>query len=500
MNRRSPLFLAFMAALALSGLVPGSVGASMANAQQPAGERDGTSNAGVWQPEADDQWLFELRTARLRVGDGVRGYANGANVCVILGDVITALDLPIRINPELRRATGWAFDERQTVLVDREAGRVTVASRSAALPAGVIVDTPEGWCVAPAALGAWIGVTLVADTANSVLRLETDRSLPFELAAQRRARAASAGSGTAMFSLADLPQARRDYALWQTPSVDVAASAAIVRDERTAQTIRQARYELFASGEALGLSFDARLSSDLQARPESLRVRAYRSDPAGGLLGPLQATHVAVGDVSGLASPLASQPAAGRGAVLTNRPLDLPDSFDRITLRGDLPVGWDAELYRNGQLIAFATPGGDGRYTFTDVQLLYGANRLEVVLYGPQGQIRREVRNIPVGMDAIPPQKTQYWVGVVQDAQDVLPLRRNDRPFPRGWRAMLGLERGLNRRTSVGLWATTLMIDSERYSIVDASVRRSIGPTLAEISLSGQNGGGYAGRLYWVGQ
>ena len=34
-----------------------------------------------------------------------------------------------------------------------------------------------------------------------------------------------------------------------------------------------------------------------KGRPESLRVKAYRSDPDGGLLGPLDATHFAVGDV-----------------------------------------------------------------------------------------------------------------------------------------------------------------------------------------------------------
>ena len=56
------------------------------------------------------------------------------------------------------------------------------------------------------------------------------------------------------------------------------------------------------------------------------------------------------------------QSAPGRGAVLTNRPIERPDAFDKTTFRGDLPAGWDAELYRNGQLLAFTSPNGDGRY------------------------------------------------------------------------------------------------------------------------------------------
>ena len=60
----------------------------------------------------------------------------------------------------------------------------------------------------------------------------------------------------------------------------------------------QGRYEIFAAGEVLGQSFDARLSSDNEGVPDSLRMRLYRTDPEGRLLGPLKATHYAVGDVS----------------------------------------------------------------------------------------------------------------------------------------------------------------------------------------------------------
>ncbi|MEQ1509124.1 MAG: carboxypeptidase-like regulatory domain-containing protein [Sphingopyxis sp.] len=494
-----------MATVALLGCLPGGVGTSMAAAQQRGAHNANGAQAtpqpnGDWQPDPEEQWLFELRSTRYRVGDGIRGYVSGRHVCVNFSDIVLALDLPIRVDTQLRRATGWAFDERRVFVIDRDAARVTLASRSQSLDSGVIIDTPEGWCVDPAQLGQWLGVTLRADTANSVLFLESETPLPFELAAQRRQRADAARPETP-FSLADLPQARRPYAIWQTPSVDVVASTSLLRDARNGRTTAQARYELFASGELLGASVDARLSSDNAGVPQSLRLRAYRSDPNGQLLGPLNATHVAAGDVTSLSSPIAAQAISGRGVVVSNRPLDLPDRFDRMTFRGDLPDGWDAELYRNGQLLGFAMPGPDGRYEFVDVALNYGLNRFEVVLYGPQGQVRREVRTIPVGMDAIPPQKTYYWAGVVQEDQDLLELFGNrPRPYRRGWRGMVGIERGLNRRTSLGAWATSMVIENRRYTIAEASLRRSIGPTLAELTGSAQSGGGKAARLLWVGQ
>ena len=131
--------------------------------------------------------------------------------------------------------------------------------------------------------------------------------------------------------------------------------------------------------------------------------------------------------------------------MLTNRPVERPDSFDKTNFRGDLPAGWDTELYRNGQLLAFTSPNGDGRYEFIDVPLQYGANRFEIVLYGPQGQIRREIRQVQVGMDSIPPQQTWYWAGFAQENADLIEFGGQRRgAFRRGWPIASGYGSGMS--------------------------------------------------------
>ena len=62
----------------------------------------------VWKPNADDAVLFELRLGQYRLGDGVRGYQTPAGVCVDMADMVMALDLPVRVDKKLRRATGRA--------------------------------------------------------------------------------------------------------------------------------------------------------------------------------------------------------------------------------------------------------------------------------------------------------------------------------------------------------------------------------------------------------
>ena len=214
----------------------------------------------------------------------------------------------------------------------------------------------------------------------------------------------------------------------------------------------------------------------------------------------MKATHFALGDVSMVSTPLVSQSTVGRGGFVTNRPIDRPDSFDRTSFRGELPTGWDAELYRNGQLLAFADTRADGRYEFIDVPLLYGQNRFEIVLYGPQGQIRRDVKVIPVGLDSIPPKKTYYWAGINDAGEDLIRFNSFAPIRQAGWRGGFGVERGLNAKTSVAASLFSLQIDGNRHNYLEGSVRRAIGPALAEFSASSNLDGGTAFRGQLLGE
>lgn len=491
-SRWKPAVLAGL--VALVGMIP---------AGADAVEKKPVSVAAAdWVPNEDDSWLFDVRSGQYRLGDGVRGYQTPQGICVDLADVVLALDLAVRVDRKLRRAIGWVFDERRSLTIDRDAGEVRAGSQSFRLSPSTIRDTAAGWCVDLDSLNDWLGVPLAADLSNAVLRIDSKDKLPFQLAAERRARAAAIRP-QAQFDLATLPQAGRPYQAWATPSIDVVASAGVVSDKRGGSYV-QGRYEIFAAGEVVGQSFEARLSSDNEGVPDSLRMRLYRTDPQGRLLGPLKATHYGVGDVGLLSTGIVASSAPGRGAVLTNRPVERPDAFDRTTFRGDLPAGWDAELYRNGQLLAFTSPNGEGRYEFIDVPLQYGANRFEIVLYGPQGQIRREIRQVQVGMDSIPPQQTWYWAGIAQENADLIEFGgRRGGAFRRGWRGTMGVERGLDTRTSAAAYLHSLLIENVRYNYGEVALRRSIGPTLLEVGgsyadASGKIGGGLAARASWL--
>ncbi|MBL0916063.1 MAG: carboxypeptidase regulatory-like domain-containing protein, partial [Sphingopyxis sp.] len=103
----SRYFPALAAGLTLVGLVP-----SGAHAVEKAPVSVGADG---WTPNEDDRWLFDLRSGQYRLGDGVRGYQTPQGICVDLGDMVLAMDLAVRVDKKLRRATGWVFDERRSL-------------------------------------------------------------------------------------------------------------------------------------------------------------------------------------------------------------------------------------------------------------------------------------------------------------------------------------------------------------------------------------------------
>jgi hypothetical protein len=467
--------LAALAALACAG----TVGAS---ASQPVGS--------TWAADADDQFLLDVRIRQLRLGDGVRAYNTPEGTCVVFGDFLATLDVPMRINLTARQAAGWAFKEDNRIAIDAASMTASYGGKAEQFAAGTVRETPEGWCIESAALARWFGIGVKPMTSGSVLMLESKAKLPVELAMERRLRAAQIKP--ARFDLSALPQVRLPYRMWRAPALDFVVSAGVTYRAGDGVKVDR-RSSVIAAGEIARLSYDAQLSTDQRGKPTVLRLHAFRSDPDGGLLGPLHATHVGFGDVAGLETGLTGSSISGRGAVITNRPLFTQSTFGRTRLEGDLPSGWEAEIYRNGELLAFAKPSGGQRYAFDDVQLLYGENRVSVVLYGPQGQIRTRDEVINVGQDNVPAGKTWYWAGANQPGREIVSLEHPpDDPARIRSQATISVEHGLDERTSVGALARMMLIGDERLSFVEGTVRRSIGPAIVEVGLAGESTGGKA--------
>jgi hypothetical protein len=114
----------------LLALCAGSVAAS-APPPQPV--------AAAWSADPDEQFILDVNIRQLRLADTVRAYNTPEGTCVVLGDFLTALDVPMRIDLGAKKASGWAFKESNRIDIDYGAlGVAFGANKSEPIAAGTI--------------------------------------------------------------------------------------------------------------------------------------------------------------------------------------------------------------------------------------------------------------------------------------------------------------------------------------------------------------------------
>src|SRR5215212_9256514 len=148
----------------LAGMALALAGAVAAWAASPVG-------AG-WTANADEQFLLDVNIRQLRLGDGVRAYQTPEGTCVVFGDFLTTLDLPMKIDLSAEKASGWAFREENRIEIDQATGIARFGGKQERIADGVVRETPEGWCVDTAALARWFQLGVKPVTSGSILMLE----------------------------------------------------------------------------------------------------------------------------------------------------------------------------------------------------------------------------------------------------------------------------------------------------------------------------------------
>ena len=275
--------------------------------------------------------------------------------------------------------------------------------------------------------------------------------------------------------------------MWRAPALDFVVSAGVTYRARDGVEVDRAA-SVYAAGEIARLSYDAQVTTNQKGMPSRRCACAPTARTrTAACSGPLKATHFGFGDVEGFDSRLTGssgerprggrhQPAADRADGVRPHPLR-GRSADRLGSR-DLPQRRAARLCQGRSPTS--------AMCLTTFSFSTARTGSAIVLYGPQGQVRTREEMINVGQDNVPPGKTWYWAGVNQPGRDLVTLHKppdSDAACPRR-RPALSLEHGIDERTSVGALARMMLVDDERLTFVEGTVRRSIGPALVEVGVA----------------
>lgn len=384
----------------------------------------------------DELLIFEVYANDALRSSGMLAYLpEGADISQTLlpvTSVARALSFSIQSDPVGGGIDGWFFSENNVLQVDILRNTVLIKGNEYSLSKGDVEVHYDDIYVRANVLEDWLGIKFRPDVSMLRLYMTSQVPLPFEEEESRKKRAEDF-SGKRRSNARDFAADKLlPYQLWSKPSLVL---------QHYVQGRRAGDDTSFDSGFSLQSSFDAMhfgtkfllsgtLGSDSDPKIDNSTLTFERRDSGNGLLGRLKAGAVSFGDVSYPDVPLTIGRKRGRGiAISSDSKYGTIRSFEAETFNvdGDAPVGWDAELYRNGYFVAFQDIGTDGRYNFEDVELVRGFNLIQIILYGPEGQRRTETQRIIRGQDVLREGEVRYEVAVGQPEADFIPLAENAR-------------------------------------------------------------------------
>lgn len=422
----------FRAVLAVHVLV--ACLAASALAPQEAGAADFAPDDGPTGPEPI---LLVVRMDGSTLGVGLACRVDEGRVRIPLGALCTLLDLAIQVEGNGSGASGFFIREDRSFRLDFSARTVDVETSHYSFDSTQVESIDGDLLVDTAALASWLPIDLAVDLYASVLTIRPREPLPLQARRRRRMEIERNLRELGILRPA-YPETDTPYRIFGPPFLDpsltlqLGSAGTLARLPRVDGSTYLTMNLLYTEA---GM-FVSRSGSD---GATTLRLHASRRTPDGEGLGPFRVREATVGDIAFPGLDMVVRAGPGPGILLTNRPPGQPTQFDRHTFTGDLPAGWEVELYRNGTLLGYEESGGSGRYVFEDVPLLFGPNTFREAFYGPQGQHREELESYAVGMDLTPPGRSNYLFALKNAGS------------PTGERTLLEWNMGLSRRISAAV-------------------------------------------------
>jgi hypothetical protein len=435
-----------------------------------------------------------VRADDIRISEGVGALTRGDDVFLPVRELAMALEFSVGLDPDRAVARGWFLDRSRRYRIDAREGEVTrdgeVRSfESTDFLTDRLADQRELY-VRPSVLEHAWPVELSVSRSGRELIVEPDALLP---AQQRRVREQRQQDLLARQreQAPDLPVRKHRYGLFTPPVVGIDLEARSGPDGQTNRQRLRWSQEIAGVNVFGGLFASGSSGMSTEVRDARLTLRRFAGDEPmpGGL------ELVEVGDVSGEAVGRVGSLGAGRGVTLSSFPLARGDAFDRHSLKGEGPPGWDVELYRDRRLIDFQQVDGDGRYRFDGVELGSGANRFLIVLYGPQGQKRVRTETVDVGQTQARPGETHLRLDHIEAGRDFVSIGDDEEETAdtEPGTAVRVLH-GLNRSVSLEAAAIALPADDgeaqARYALL--GVAGGLGPTATRLRILAQENGGVA--------
>lgn len=362
--------------------------------------------------------LFEIDYAQRTLIDAITAFGDPADPLLPLGELTRTLELDVAITGT-GMASGRIGAAQRPLTIDVGQHFAAIGANRIELSDRDVRPTPTEIYIRASVLQQLLPLRFAVDADNLAVTLTATEPLPLDERRERQSHRALVGQ-----SDGDTPDALvvgDPYRWLGAPAFDF--GVALGTDNARGGFTR--RFEGRVAADVLKTSFTGFVGTDDSGEPSSALLRFERRDPDGHLLGPLHATYAAAGDVYTPALAMGARSFGGAGIALSTARISETSVFQRITLRGELPLGYDIELYVNEVLRGAQDKGLQGRYEFVDVPLVRGRNVIRVVTFGPHGERNEQTRLINAGGGQLASGQLALDAGFVLQDRPVIQFNRS---------------------------------------------------------------------------
>lgn len=358
--------------------------------------------------------LFAVELDRTTLTESLGAYGDPADPLVPVGELARLLDLDVTVRATERSIMGRIGEAGRPLTVDLQRAQASIGGVEVTITPEDVAISAIDIFIRASVLQRLLPVKISVDADDYRMVLLATEKLPVQARRERQDRRSTLG--TAPQSEQDVLQVTSPARWLDRPGFDLRTVLGF--DNGRNGFVR--RFEGRVAGDLVKAGFNGYLATDDSGKPAAARLTLEKRASDGSLAGGLHASLIGVGDVFTPAMPLGLRSFAGAGFAISTARVDETDVFQRIPLRGELPVGFDVELYINDVLFAGQNEATQGRYDFQNVPLVRGNNIVRIVTYGPRGERQEVTRVVNIGGGQLPAGRTVIDVGGVLQDQPII--------------------------------------------------------------------------------
>lgn len=300
------------------------------------------------------------------------------------------LDLILKYDKQGHIINGWIEEESNKVLIDFNKEEGQVGKNMFAVSKQDFIYYEDELYLSTKLIDDILSSSTDFDFSTQTVTMQTTGNLPFEKELSRkekRDRFDRLNEEKERKRQEDLnKQIYKQKDLLQYPFIDLSARYSIY-DTPDGGTDSNFGYSVNAALLTGGFDTNAYLYSSTDKEPPILALKTSKIDEDGKILGMFK--QLEIGDIYSFSSAENQGAQSGWGIKMSTDSVFNTDG-KTYNVRSELPLGWEVELYRNGEMLGYQNSSNDGFFEFSGIPLLLGKNVFKFVFYGPQGQIKEK--------------------------------------------------------------------------------------------------------------